>query len=69
MHVDPNVVTDILEEIKKHLGDLVKIRGDTHDLLGMTIKISYVKMLELMMKHQIKGTVNQFKNICDFKVT
>ena len=37
-HVYPNVVTDILEEIKKRFGDLVISRGDTHDLLGMTIK-------------------------------
>ena len=38
-HVDPNVVTGILEEIKKHFGYLVTSRGGTHDLLGMTIKI------------------------------
>ena len=37
-HVDQNVVTDILEEIKKHFGDLVIIRGDTNDFLGSTIK-------------------------------
>ena len=34
-HVDPNVANDILEEIKKKFGDLVIIRGDTHDLLGI----------------------------------
>ena len=30
-HVDPNVVTYILEEIKKHFGELVISRGDEHD--------------------------------------
>ena len=37
LHIYPNVVTDILEGINKHFGDLVIGRGDTHDLLGMTI--------------------------------
>ena len=37
-HVDPNVVTDILEQIRNHFVDMVISRGDTHDFLGMTIK-------------------------------
>ena len=37
-HVDPKLVTNILEEIKKHFGDLFIKRGDTHHFLGMTIK-------------------------------
>ena len=38
-YVDPNIVTDILEEMKKHFDDMVISRGDTHDLLDITIKI------------------------------
>ena len=37
-HVYSNVVTDILEAIKNHFGDLVIIRGDTHAFLVMNIK-------------------------------
>ena len=37
-NVDPNMVTYIPEEIKKHFGYLVISRGDTHYFLGMTIK-------------------------------
>ena len=48
---------------------MVKSRGDTHDFLGMNIKIRNDKNMELMMKHQIEDTVIQFKDICDFKVT
>ena len=48
---------------------MVKIRGDTHEFLGMNIKIRNDKNMELMMKHQIEDTVIQFKDICDFKVT
>ena len=36
-HIDSNVVTEILQEIEKHFGDLKTTRGDTHDLLGMKI--------------------------------
>ena len=67
-HVDPNVVTDILEEINNHFGDLVINRGDTHNLLGTTIKIWNDKKVDLVKKHKIEDTVSQFKDICDFKV-
>ena len=30
-HFNPNIVTEILEEIKYHFGELVIIRGDKHD--------------------------------------
>ena len=36
-HVDPNVVTEILEEIKKHFGELVIRRGDKNYFLGMLL--------------------------------
>ena len=47
---------------------MVKSRGDTHDFLGMNIKIRNDKNMELMMKHQIEDTVIQFKDIFDFKL-
>ena len=34
-HVDPNIVTEILEEIKKHFGKLVISRGGENNFLGM----------------------------------
>ena len=63
LHVDPNMVTDILEVINNHSGDLVISRGDTHDFLGMTIKIRKDKEVELMIKHQIEETVRKLKDI------
>ena len=68
-HLDPNVVTDILEEIKKHFGYLFISICDTHDLLGMTIKISNDKKVEIIMKHQIEDIVTKLMDICDFKAT
>ena len=67
-HVDPNVVTDIPEEIKKHFGDMVISRGDTHDFLGMTIQIGNEKKLDPTTKYQIEYKAIQFKDICDLKV-
>ena len=52
-HVDPNLVTDIIEEIKKNFGYMVISRGDTHNLLGMTIKIRKDKKVGIIMKHTI----------------
>ena len=68
-HVDPNVITAILKEIKKHFVDLVISRGDPHDFLGMYIKIRNEKNVELMTKYRIEDTVSQFKYICDFMAT
>ena len=67
-YVDPNVVTDVLEEINKHFGYLVINRVDTHDLLGVTMKIRKDKKVEITTKHQIEDTVIQFKYIFYFKV-
>ena len=69
LHVDINVVTDILEQSKKHFEDLVVRRGDTHNLLRIYIYIKKYKNVELIMKHQIEGKVSQFKDICGFQVT
>ena len=62
-HVYPNVVTGILEYIKKQFGDIVISRGNTHDFLGMNIKISNDKKVKLIMKHQIEDTVIQFEYV------
>ena len=69
LHLDPNVVNDILQEIKKPFGDLVISRGDKHDLFGKNIKIKNDKKVEIMTKHKIEDTVSQLKDICYFKVT
>ena len=36
-HNDPRVVTEVLDAIKEHFGELVISRGNKHDLLGMKI--------------------------------
>ena len=63
-HVDTNVVTDIIEEIRKHFGYLVIIIFDTHYFLGMTIKMRNENKVEIMMKHQIEDKLRKFKDKC-----
>ena len=48
-HVDPNVVTYILEEIKKHFGELVISRGEEHNFLGIKIMLRKYKLVELII--------------------
>ena len=67
-HVDPNVVTYILEEIKKHFGELVISRSDEHGFSGMKIKLRKEKLVELSMKKQLKGSIKMFGSTCGYAV-
>ena len=60
-HADPEVVSEVLREIKTHFGDLVVSRGDKHDLLGMTIEIDRVnKNVIIDMREQIQEAFDSF---------
>ena len=69
LHVDPNLVTDILEEIRKNFGDLVISIYYTRDFLGMNIKIRKYKKVEIITKHKTEEKLIQFKDVWGFKVT
>jgi hypothetical protein len=53
-HVDPAVVTDILEKIKGNFGDIVISRGKEHEFLGMNIKLRDDGLIEIKMKNKSK---------------
>ena len=60
-HVDPDVVTKIMDEIKEHFGDLVISRGNEHDLLGMKIVMDRKnKNINIDMTDQIKEALEMF---------
>jgi len=44
-HVDPRVVTNLVNELKKHFGDLKTSRGNTQTFLGISFKITKDKKL------------------------
>jgi hypothetical protein len=60
-HKDPEVVTMILNEIKKHFGELVISRGNKHDLLGMHVEMNRSnKTVEIEMKDQLQEAIDMF---------
>ena len=55
-HVDKEVVTDVINEISKHFGELTVSRGTKHDFLGMDIEIKDCKVF-ISMKDQITEAI------------
>ena len=51
-HVDKDVVTDVLNQISAHFGDLTVSRGNIHNFLGMKIEVKN-KMVHISMKGQV----------------
>ena len=69
-HVDPKVVTTVLEAVKEHFGDLDISRGNEHDLLGMKIIIDRDKKnISINMTEQLKEALEMFGEEVDSKVT
>jgi hypothetical protein len=68
-HQDPKVVTEILEEIKKHFGELTIERGDEHSFLGMNVKLLRdKKCIEIEMEQQIQEAIDAFGEDINGKV-
>jgi len=59
-HKDPAVVTEVLEEISKHFGNLTITRGKKHTFLGMNITMRKDKKFEIEMKDQLLETIQSF---------
>ena len=60
-HVDEKVVTEVLELMKGHFGDLTITRGKNHNFLGMNITINDDKNIEIEMKDQLKEAIAVFE--------
>ena len=57
-HEDPQVVTEVINVMKKHFGELTVTRGKKHRFLGMNIGINKDKNVEIEMKEQLLDTIN-----------
>ena len=55
-HVDEDVVTNVINDISKHFGELTVSRGKKHDFLGMDIEIKDRKVF-ISMKNQIAEAI------------
>ena len=53
LYADPNMITDLLEEFRTPLGDLVITRDKKCTLLGINITIRDDKKIEIDMKDQL----------------
>ena len=53
-HVDPKVVTSIIELIEKRFGKMVVTRGSEHTFLGMKIKFKGDGTVSIDMKDYCK---------------
>ena len=55
-HKDPQVVTDVLNAISQHFGDLSISRGNKHDFLGMNIEIKD-RQVHINMQEQVQVAI------------
>ena len=67
-HEDPNVVTEVLEEIKKYFGEITISRGKKHDFLGMNITLRDDGKFEIEMKNQIQEAIDKFGETFNYPV-
>ena len=56
-HKDPQVVTDVLNIISEHFGELSISRGNKHDFLGMNIELRDQKVF-VDMQEQVQEAIN-----------
>jgi hypothetical protein len=68
-HVDKNVVTDILEKLKGHFGNITVSRGKRHNFLGTDIYIRDDGLIEMSMSSHIQDAIDSFGSLCGYKVT
>ena len=69
LHENPQVVTDVIELMKKHFGDLTVTRGKKHRFLGMNIEINKDRNIEIEMKEQLLEAIDIFEESEGSKVT
>jgi hypothetical protein len=61
-HMDPTVVTHIIEIIEARFGKMTVTRGSEHVFLGMHISFKENGTVTLKMKEHIKEAINDFGN-------
>ena len=59
-HKDPKIVTQVIDLMKEHFGDLTVTRGNKHRFLGMNITINKGKSIEIEMKEQLLNVIEMF---------
>ena len=68
-HVDPKVVTKIIEEIEESFGDVSAVRGDKHTFLGMNMTFTKDKKIHIKMKEHLQEAIDAFPEDINAEVT
>jgi hypothetical protein len=59
-HMDPEVVTEIIQKIEERFGKMTVTRGKTHVFLGMDINYNADGMASIKMKEYLKEAIADF---------
>ena len=59
-HVDADVVSNFINDLKPHFGELQTSRGKKHIFLGINFEIKEDKSIELEMKSQLQEAIEAF---------
>ena len=59
-HTDENVVTNILDKMKEHFGDIKIYKSDSHMFLGNSIVLRDDQKFEVEMKGQLLEEIEMF---------
>ena len=59
-HVDPAVVTSIIEKIEEKFDKMTVTRGKVHTFLGMTITLQKDRTVKIEMKEYVKDAIEDF---------
>ena len=68
-HVYSNVVTRIIDKITDHFREVAVTRGDTHDFLGINIKMREDGLVAIQQHEQIEQALDMFGPTYTFDVT
>ncbi len=59
-HVDPKVVTGIIQKIEAKFGKMSQTRGKEHEFIGMNLKFTDDKKVKVSMKEHILKAMDTF---------
>ena len=59
-HKDPKIVTQVIDLMKEHFGDLKVTRGNKNWFFGMNNTINKEKSIEIEMKEQLLNVIETF---------
>jgi hypothetical protein len=68
-HMEPAVVTKIIEQVEEHFGKMTVTRGKKHCFLGMNIILRDDKKIVIEMKDQIMDAIESFGEKIEGTVT